>query len=283
MRALLYRTLVCAAVAFTMAAPARAVQPDEMLPDPRLEQRARALSQHLRCMVCQNQSIDDSDAPLARDLRRIGAASLDLCFVAAGRLDGYFERGLNPWDHAAGALLVTEAGDSDMELAPGRYVEISIIDNGKGMAPEVLARACEPFYTTKPSGKGSGLGLSMVYGFAKQSGGSFAIESQVGRGTQVRLCFPAAERVLRAGEDAPDARVPMRRAKATILVVEDDNEVLTVAESFLQGAGYRVLTASGTEEALGWLLSQEPIDLLGPGYPGMEECRQFQCQAVKQQ
>lgn len=69
MRALLCRTLVCAAVAFTMAAPARAVQPDEMLPDPRLEQRARALSQHLRCMVCQNQSIDDSNAPLARDLR----------------------------------------------------------------------------------------------------------------------------------------------------------------------------------------------------------------------
>lgn len=69
MRALLCRTLVCAAVAFTMAAPARAVQPDEMLPDPRLEQRARALSQHLRCMVCQNQSIDDSEAPLAKDLR----------------------------------------------------------------------------------------------------------------------------------------------------------------------------------------------------------------------
>ena len=69
MRALLCRILVCAAVAFTMAAPARAVQPDEMLPDPRLEQRARALSQHLRCMVCQNQSIDDSEAPLAKDLR----------------------------------------------------------------------------------------------------------------------------------------------------------------------------------------------------------------------
>lgn len=69
MRALLCRTLVCATVAFTMAAPARAVQPDEMLPDPRLEQRARALSQHLRCMVCQNQSIDDSEAPLAKDLR----------------------------------------------------------------------------------------------------------------------------------------------------------------------------------------------------------------------
>lgn len=69
MRALLCWTLVCAAVAFTMAAPARAVQPDEMLPDPRLEQRARALSQHLRCMVCQNQSIDDSEAPLAKDLR----------------------------------------------------------------------------------------------------------------------------------------------------------------------------------------------------------------------
>lgn len=69
MRALLCRTLVSAAVAFTMAAPARAVQPDEMLPDPRLEQRARALSQHLRCMVCQNQSIDDSEAPLAKDLR----------------------------------------------------------------------------------------------------------------------------------------------------------------------------------------------------------------------
>lgn len=69
MRALLCRTLICAAVAFTMAAPARAVQPDEMLPDPRLEQRARALSQHLRCMVCQNQSIDDSEAPLAKDLR----------------------------------------------------------------------------------------------------------------------------------------------------------------------------------------------------------------------
>ena len=89
------------------------------------------------------------------------------------------------------AYNITHAED-DARLAPGSYVVFTVTDNGAGIAPEVLTRVLEPFFTTKDVGKGSGLGLSMVYGFVKQSGGHLHIESQVGNGTRVQLFLPAA-------------------------------------------------------------------------------------------
>ncbi|MBK8739426.1 MAG: response regulator [Betaproteobacteria bacterium] len=152
---------------------------------------------------------------------------------------------------------------ADDELAPGAYVVIAVEDSGQGMPPEVLRRAYEPFYTTKPSGKGNGLGLSMVYGFAKQSGGTVRIESEPGRGTLVRLFFPAADG--RANAARPGIAQTATRAPAslgTLLVVDDDPEVLEIADGLLTAAGYRVLPASGIAEALHWLAGPEPISLL---------------------
>jgi len=146
-------------------------------------------------------------------------------------------------------------------LAPGRYLLVSVADSGAGMSDEVLARAFEPFFTTKENGKGSGLGLSLVYGFAKQSGGHVQATSAPGIGTTVNLYLPVDP-----GEALPrtdfEADVPCRGGSETILVVEDDEEVREIATAFLRKLGYRVLEATGAQGALA-LLDREPgIDLL---------------------
>lgn len=169
--------------------------------------------------------------------------------------------------HIVAASLVVDNNFPDLaaELAPGEYVVISVIDTGCGMSPEILSRAYEPFFTTKPSGKGSGLGLSMVYGFAKQSGGTVQIDSEPGRGTQVRLYFPAANRSLVTGiswrnNEAQDFAAPARQE--TVLIVDDDLDVLNIAEVFLIRSGYRVLRATTIMEAMHWLTGPESISLL---------------------
>jgi PAS domain S-box-containing protein len=141
------------------------------------------------------------------------------------------------------------------EVSPGDYVEISVSDNGSGMPPEVLARAFEPFFTTKDSGKGSGLGLSLVYGFVKQSGGHIVPYSEVGIGTTVRLYLPVASNgtLPQASHD----RTEIRGGSETILVVEDDDAVREVADGFLRRLGYRVLLAADAQQALE-LLEREP-------------------------
>ena len=148
-------------------------------------------------------------------------------------------------------------------IAFGHYIAISVIDNGVGMPPEILNRVFEPFFTTKEIGRGSGLGLSQVYGFVKQSGGYVHIESARGVGTRVHLYLPrsggAAETTepLARGEPvAPDAR------GATILVVEDEADVREVVAAELTNFGYRVLTAGDGPEALEILNQEHTIDLL---------------------
>jgi two-component system, NtrC family, sensor kinase len=150
---------------------------------------------------------------------------------------------------------------AEAELAPGRYVVISVRDTGTGMTSEVRAQAFDPFFTTKDVGKGSGLGLSQVYGFAKQSGGHVAVESELGRGTTVRLFLPyaAMPAETRVGIAAP-ATTPTRTA--TVLIVEDDETVLGAVNLSLKALGYRTLTAADAREALGVLRRDEPIDLL---------------------
>ncbi len=149
----------------------------------------------------------------------------------------------------------------DEPLVAGDYVRIVVADTGSGMSPEVLARAFEPFFTTKESGKGSGLGLSLVYGFAKQSGGHIDVHSTPGAGTSIALYLPADDgsagpRVHRAGS------ADYEGGAETILVVEDDEEVRSVAVGFLGKLGYRVLPAAGAAQALAWVDSGERIDLL---------------------
>jgi PAS domain S-box-containing protein len=160
------------------------------------------------------------------------------------------------------------------ELKPGLYGVISVIDNGSGMSADVLARAIEPFYTTKESGRGSGLGLSMVYGFMKQTGGHLQIKSSPGIGTRIDLFFPAT--------DAPAAKSEITEPNTwmsgteTILVVEDEVDVATIASAFLRSFGYHVRAASTAEEALQVLSTEPNIHLifsdvmLGNGMNGFE-------------
>lgn len=145
----------------------------------------------------------------------------------------------------------------------GEYVLISVTDTGSGMTPEVKEKAFEPFFTTKGVGAGTGLGLSMVYGFAKQSGGNIQLYSEVGQGTSVRIFLPAAQEEKaesRSEAATPIATVPGGTEK--ILVVEDDPRVRRVAVSRLVDFGYEVVEASNGAEALEQLERNQDIALL---------------------
>jgi len=146
------------------------------------------------------------------------------------------------------------------EVEAGQYVVLSVTDTGSGMPPEIAARAFDPFFSTKAEGHGTGLGLSMVYGFAKQSRGHVKIYSEVGHGTTVKLYLPRvaqSEDLLAAIE-----RSPVTGGSETILVVEDDAEVRATAIEMLGELGYRVLKAHDAASALHIIESGLSIDLL---------------------
>ncbi|MBV9150581.1 MAG: PAS domain S-box protein [Alphaproteobacteria bacterium] len=146
-------------------------------------------------------------------------------------------------------------------LRPGDYVAFTVEDNGEGMPPEVAARALEPFYTTKEIGKGSGLGLSTVYGFATQSGGGLHIDSTPGAGTSVTLYLPVAAA---APDETRQERAADEHTKGSgsILVVEDDGDVRDVSIAILEALGYRTLVAGNGREAIEVLRGPDTIDLL---------------------
>jgi PAS domain S-box-containing protein len=147
------------------------------------------------------------------------------------------------------------------DIAPGEYVVVSVADTGEGMPPEVVNRAFEPFFTTKEIGKGSGLGLSQVYGFVTQSGGHVAIDSTPGSGTTVSLYLPAVGAAA-AGRPGRQLDVEKSPAMGRILVVEDDPEVLDVTVETLRGFGWEVLTAPDGPSALSVLRRDADIDVL---------------------
>jgi CheY-like chemotaxis protein len=148
------------------------------------------------------------------------------------------------------------------EIAPGQYLLIAVSDTGGGMSQDVLGRAFEPFFTTKEIGHGTGLGLSQVYGFVKQSGGHVKIYSESGQGTSVKLYFPRAK--LQAVESAEeDQEAPGSVARETVLVVEDDKDLRTYLVEVLRELDYRVIGAHDSVSALGFL--EQPgikIDLM---------------------
>ena len=150
---------------------------------------------------------------------------------------------------------------ADGELKSGDYVVLTVADTGSGIPPDIIGRVFEPFFTTKAVGKGSGLGLSMIYGFAKQSDGHVEIESEVDRGTTVRVYLP---RATRAPERAPAVRrsEPSAAAGELILVVEDNDTVRKSVVRQLQKLGYRTLEAEDGPEALAALERDPRIDLL---------------------
>jgi signal transduction histidine kinase len=162
---------------------------------------------------------------------------------------------INARDAMAGSGTLTiraaniEPGDPlPPEIMTGRWVLIEIADTGKGMNPEVLARAFEPFFTTKPTGQGTGLGLSMAYGFIKQSGGEIVLKSEPGKGTSVRIYLPRSDAEPDFKEDFEPA--PLLGGPETILVVEDEEDVRSTTCGILSALGYRVLEAPDATAAI---------------------------------
>jgi light-regulated signal transduction histidine kinase (bacteriophytochrome) len=164
---------------------------------------------------------------------------------------------------AANAQLDADYAKRHPAVAPGQYVAISVTDSGTGMAPDVVARVFEPFFTTKPLGQGTGLGLSMVYGFAKQSDGHIAIHSEIGQGTVVTLYLP---RYLgKDDDDAANAGSPADNSATVgevVLVVDDEPVLRMLIGDLLRDLGYGVVEAADGAEALRILESRQRIDLL---------------------
>jgi PAS domain S-box-containing protein len=151
---------------------------------------------------------------------------------------------------------------SEHKLRPGRYVRLAVVDEGLGMDPDVLARATEPFFTTKGVGKGTGLGLSMVEGLASQSGGLFTLDSATGCGTTASLWLPVATPCANAGAAAPSRAEPAAAARLRVLAVDDDLLVLHNVVAMLEDAGHQALGVSSAAEALKVLNGEAKIDVL---------------------
>ncbi len=209
--------------------------------------------------------IDSAEVwPILADPNQLELALLNLAINARDAMPGGGTLGIRT------ANLETHDSRRPADLAPGNYVRISVSDSGSGMGEDVRSKAFEPFFTTKEPGKGSGLGLSQVYGFARQSGGTVQLDSAVGRGTTVSLFLPRA-----IGDEGPQTpRRPHSTADADgarILLVDDDDDVRKVASDALAQAGYLVIAARNGFEALDLLARGETFDLMLADFamPGM--------------
>ncbi|KQT87165.1 PAS sensor protein [Aurantimonas sp. Leaf443] len=195
--------------------------------------------------------------PTLVDPNQLENALLNLCINAR---DAMPDGGRIAIETANVSLCEREARARD--LPAGDYVKLRVCDTGTGMTPDVMARAFDPFFTTKPIGMGTGLGLSMIYGFARQSGGQVRIESAPGNGTCVNLTLPRHH-----GEAAPEAapepaRVTREPTRRTVLVVDDEPLVRMLVVDVVEELGYAALEAGDGPQALGVLRGPEAIDLL---------------------
>jgi CheY-like chemotaxis protein len=190
------------------------------------------------------------------DTNQLENAILNLCVNARDAMHGEGRLGISVEN------VSIDAGEIGA-LAPGDYVRISVSDTGSGIAPENLERVFEPFFTTKPVGKGTGLGLSQIFGFARQSGGDVAIDSELGRGTTVSIYLPRSMRAAEAeAETATVVRTEPAPAGTPILVVEDDPRVSRSTVSALEELGYHPTACGGGAEALEILAKDATIALI---------------------
>ena len=210
--------------------------------------------------------------PVLVDPGQLENALLNLCINARDAMPNggkiTIETG-NSWidGHAASAR----------DLTAGQYVSLSVSDTGTGMSPEVIAKAFDPFFTTKPIGQGTGLGLSMIYGFAKQSGGQVRIYSEMGQGTMVCIYLPRHMGEVETAEpDGDSVDVPRADGAQTVLVVDDDPTVRMLVTEVLEDLGYRTIEACDGPAGLKILQAGERIDLLvtDVGLPGGMNGRQ---------
>nr|WP_207188929.1 MULTISPECIES: ATP-binding protein [unclassified Pseudomonas] len=161
--------------------------------------------------------------------------------------------------------------EAHSNLQPGDYIVLSVTDTGCGMPQSTINRAFDPFFTTKPIGQGTGLGLSMIYGFSKQSGGHVSIQSEVGKGTKVSLFLPRFSGELLQDTQVDAQHAPYARNGETVLIVEDDPAVRVLVSAVLSELGYAFVEAGDADSAVPILDSGQRIDLLisDVGLPGM--------------
>ena len=165
---------------------------------------------------------------------------------------------------------------TERNLSPGSYLAVCVIDTGAGMTDEVRERAVDPFFTTKPLGQGTGLGLSMIYGFVRQSGGQVRIESEVGKGTTVCLYLPRYQGPLEEGEEGVQQAASSIAGKETVLVIDDEPSIRMLAVDVLEDLGYRTFEASDGPSGLKVLQQYPEVELLvtDVGLPGGMNGRQ---------
>jgi PAS domain S-box-containing protein len=223
--------------------------------------------------------LDEAMMPVMADPTQLEVAVLNLAINARDAMPG------------GGVLtfLTTPVRISgDPELEPGDYIELCISDTGVGMTPEVAERAFEPFFTTKEVGKGTGLGLSMVYGMARQSGGTARIESTPGKGTAVKLLFRKADEAVSEAaartEEPVGTTVPL--APVSVLVIDDDPDVRGFIVTSLEEQGYRVREASDGREGLAAIERETPdlivLDFIMPGLSGADVARKIRAKRPEQ-
>jgi CheY-like chemotaxis protein len=193
--------------------------------------------------------------PTRADPSQVGDALLNLAINARDAMPHGGRIGIST------ANVHLESDEQSPELVEGDYVVLSVADTGTGMPLEVLERALEPFFTTKEPGAGSGLGLSMIFGFAKQSGGHLAIDSQPGGGTTVHLYLPRVREAAAADpQHLIDPAMPVGRE--SVLLVDDNAEMRSVARRHLSALGYRVREAANGPAAVDCLREGKRFDLL---------------------
>lgn len=200
----------------------------------------------------------ESDLPNAKlDPTQIEVALLNVLANSRDALNGRDARRVQI---ATATCVIDDANDGINDLRQGRYVRLSIVDNGSGIDPDIIGRVLDPFFTTKEEGQGTGLGLSMVYGFAKQSGGTVTVGSEPGLGTTITLYFPVAEGAIEAAAAAP--RAIDQPGAETVLVVDDRPEVADLAQAMLEEAGYTVHVSYSPRDALAKMAALGGVDLL---------------------
>ncbi|MFJ4394465.1 PAS domain-containing protein [Pseudomonas sp. NPDC089395] len=207
------------------------------------------------------------------DPAQVENSLLNLCINARDALEREGSISIKTYNQ-----ILEQGSELDPELAPGTYFTICVADDGVGMSTETLARAFEPFFTTKPVGAGTGLGLSMIYGFAKQSGGQVRIESEEGCGARVFLQLPTQSNEVEAGARAePLPELAVISSGETVLVVDDEPTVRMFVSEALGNCGYIVIEAADSLAGLQLLRSDTPIDLLVTdiGLPGGIDGRQM--------
>jgi len=208
----------------------------------------------------------DAAWPAMADDNQLESAILNLAINARDAMPGGGRLTISAHDVQLSAQALA---DSD-RAEPGDYVEVRVSDTGVGMSPDVLSKVFDPFYTTKPLGQGTGLGLSMIYGFVQQSKGHVAIESREGVGTTIHLYLPRHRGELEQSE-ATSSDNAHPGAGETVLVIEDDPSVRLLVLQVLEELGYRTIETESGRDAAPILQSSRPIDLMisDVGLPGL--------------